>query len=117
LLGFETLPKAGEERADIIASILLENPERLCSFVRGIQKGAPVDAFATPEPDAMPGYESAVIMAAGTFTMGSSIELSADAPLREPYAAWLQGGITYYTGKIGIMAAVQTMINEGTLEI
>ncbi len=117
MLGFETLPKAGEERADIIASILLQNPERLCSFVRGIQKGAPVDAFATPEPDAMPGYESPVIMAAGTFTMGASIELSADAPLRAPYAAWLQGGITYHSGKIGILTAVQTMLSEGTLEI
>lgn len=117
LLGFETLPKAGRPRADIIASILLKNEQTLTSFIRGIQKGAPVDSFVVPEACDMPGYDSQVIMAAGAFTMGSSIELSADAPIREPYAAWLQGGITYPTGKAGVLLAVQQMIDEGTLDI
>lgn len=117
MLGYETLPKAGEPRADIIASILLKNENALCSFIRGIQHGAPVDSFATPEPSDMPGYESKVIMAAGAFTMGASIELSADAPIREPYAAWLQGGITYPTGRMGIILAAQNMLDEKTITL
>ncbi len=117
LLGFETLPKAGQPRADIIASILLKNEPTLTSFIRGVQKGAPVDSFVRPEACDMPGYDSQVIMAAGAFTMGSSIEFSADAPIREPYAAWLQGGITYPTGKMGVLLAVQEMLNDGTLTL
>ena len=117
MLGYETLPKSGEPRADIIASILLKNENALCSFIRGIQHGAPIDSFVTPEPWDMPGYESKVIMAAGAFTMGASIELSADAPIREPYAAWLQGGITYPTGRMGIILAAQNMIDEKTITI
>lgn len=117
MLGYETLPKAGEPRADIIASVLLKNEAALCSFIRGIQHGAPVDSFVTPEAADMPGYESKVIMAAGTFTMGASIELSADAPIREPYAAWLQGGITYPTGRMGIIIAAQNMLDEGTIKL
>lgn len=114
-LGYETLPKSGEPRADIIASILLKNEDALCSFVRGIQRGAPIDSFVVPEPWDMPGYESKVIMAAGAFTMGASIELSADAPIREPYAAWLQGGITYPTGRMGVILAAQNMLDEKTI--
>lgn len=117
LVGFETLPKAGQPRADIIASILLKNEATLKSFIKGIQKGAPVDSFVVPEACDMPGYDSQVIMAAGAFTMGASIELSADAPIREPYAAWLQGGITYPSGKAGVMLAVQEMINDGTVTL
>ncbi len=116
-LGYETLPKSGEPRADIIASILLKNEDALCSFIRGIQHGAPIDSFVTPEPWDMPGYESKVIMAAGAFTMGASIELSADAPIREPYAAWLQGGITYPTGRLGVILAAQNMLDEKTITL
>lgn len=117
MLGYETLPKAGEPRADIIASVLLKNEKTLCSFISGIQRGAPVDSYVTPEPIDTPGYESKVIMAAGAFTMGASIELSADAPIREPYAAWLQGGITYPTGRMGIILAAQHMLSEGTIKL
>lgn len=106
-LGFETFPKSTETRTDIIASICLENEERLTAFCRGIQAGSPVDSYVTPEAWDMPGYDSKVIMAAGAFTMGASIELSADAPIREPFAVWLQGGITYPTGKAGILKAAQ----------
>ncbi len=117
MLGFETLPGAGEPRTDIIASILLKNERALTSFIRGIQKGAPIDSFVVPEAWDMPGYESKVIMAAGAFTSGASIELSADAPIREPYAAWLQGGITYPSGRAGVMLAVQNMLDEGELRL
>ena len=86
--------------------------EGLCAFCRGIQAGSPVDAFVTPEPWAMPGYGDQVIMAAGTFVQGSSIELSADGPLRAPYTAFFQGGLTYESGRIGIMSAVQSVLGE-----
>ncbi len=115
-LGFEVYPKYDEDRTDIIQAVLLKNPEALTAFCQGIQKGAPVDAFVTPEAWDMPGYENPVIMAAGAFTMGSSIELSADAPMREPYAAWLQGGLTYYSAKAGIMLAAQSMLQKGYLK-
>lgn len=114
-LGFETLPKSDEIRTDIISSILLENEENLTAFCQGIQKGSPVDSYVSPEAWDMPGYESKVIMAAGAFTMGASIELSADAPIRPPFAAWLQGGITYPTGKTGVMVAAQEMYNRGLI--
>lgn len=114
-LGFETLPKSDETRTDIISSILLENEENLTAFCQGIQKGSPVDSYVSPEAWDMPGYESKVIMAAGAFTMGASIELSADAPIRPPFAAWLQGGITYPTGKTGVMVAAQEMYNRGLI--
>ena len=116
-LGYKTLPESGETRTDIIASILLENEENLVAFCQGIQKGSPVDSYVTPEAWDMPGYDSKVIMAAGAFTMGASIELSADAPIRTPFAAWLQGGITYPTGKAGVMLAAQEMYNKGLLRI
>ena len=116
-LGYKTLPESSEKRTDIIASILLENEKNLTAFCKGIQKGSPVDSYVTPEAWDMPGYESKVIMAAGAFTMGASIELSADAPIREPYAVWLQGGITYPSGKMGIMLAGQEMLNEGNITL
>lgn len=109
MLGYKVYPAYDAYRTDIIAAIELKTPENLIAFCQGIQKGSPIDSFVSPEPWAMPGYESEVIMAAGAFTMGASIELSADAPLREPYAVWLQGGLTYNTGKMGIMLAVECM--------
>lgn len=117
LLGFKTFPEADEKRTDIIASICLENEENLTAFCQGIQKGSPVDSFVTPEAWDMPGYESKVIMAAGAFTMGASIELSADAPIRDPFAAWLQGGITYPTGKTGVILAAQEMLNRNLINL
>lgn len=114
-VGFECFPKKDEPRGDIITAIKLQNEDNLIAFCQGIQKGSPVDSYVSPEPWDMPGYSSKVIMAAGTFTMGASIELSADAPLREPFAVWLQGGITYTSGKIGIMLAVQELINRNLL--
>ncbi len=117
LLGYEVFPSYDAHRTDIIAALKLGNEEALCAFCRGIQNGSPVDSMATPEPWEMPGYDSKVIMAAGAFTMGASIELSADAPLREPYAVWLQGGITYPSGKMGIMLAAGAMLKSGQLKI
>ena len=116
-LGFKTYPSASERRTDIISSICLENEERLTAFCCGIQSGSPVDSYVSPEAWDMPGYDSRVIMAAGAFTMGASIELSADAPIREPFAVWLQGGITYPTGKIGVLKAAQEMLNRGLLDL
>lgn len=117
MLGFECSPHKDDTRGDIITAIKLGNEKLLTAFCRGIQKGAPIDSFVTPEPWDMPGYSDKVIMAAGAFTMGASIELSADAPLREPFAVWMQGGITYTSGKLGVMLAVQEMINEGLISI
>ena len=117
LLGFGVTPAWDEPRTDIIQSVLTGSPETLCAFCQGIQKGAPVDSFVTPVPWDMPGYDSQVIMAAGAFTMGASIELSADAPLREPYAAWLQGGLTYPTGKAGVILSAQEMLSAGLLKL
>lgn len=115
-LGFKTFPESSEARTDIIASILLKNEQNLVAFCRGIQKGSPVDSFVTPEAWEMPGYDSKVIMAAGAFTMGASIELSADAPIRPPFAVWLQGGLTYPSGKTGVMFAAQEMYNSGLID-
>lgn len=117
LMGYEVIPRLDEPRADIIQSILLQKPEALIAFCRGIQKGAPVDSFVTPEPSPMPGYDSDVIMAAGAFTLGASVELSADAPLREPYAVWLQGGLNYHSGQLGVLLAAQEMLNQGLLNL
>ena len=104
-LGFDVEPEWNEKRYDIIQSVITHSPEGLCAICRGIQAGSPIDSFVTPEPWEMPGYSDKVIMAAGAFTQGSSIELSADGPLREPYTAYLQGGLTYESGKIGILSA------------
>ena len=114
-LGFNVEPKWSERRSDIIQTVITENPDKLCAFCRGIQAGSPVNAFVAPVPWAMPGYSDEVIMAAGAFTQGSSIELSADGPLRAPYTAFFQGGLTFQSGKIGILSAAQTMINEGLI--
>ena len=111
-MGFKTSPKYNEKRNDIVQLIMLENPENLCAFCRGLQKGSPIDSFVTPEPWDMPGYDSKVIMAAGTFTGGSSIELSADAPLREPFAVWMQGGLNFESGETAVKCAAQEVENE-----
>ena len=108
-LGFTVLPNGTEERHDIIQAIALETPERLCAFCEGIQAGAPVDSYVTPEPWDMPGYDSKVIMAAGAFVQGSSIELSADGPLREPYNVYFQGGVTWHHAKFGILMSLQKL--------
>ncbi len=117
LLGFTCTPRADEPRGDIVTALQLETPDNLIAFCQGIQKGSPIDSFVTPEPWDMPGYSSQVIMAAGAFTMGASIELSADAPLREPYAAWMQGGISYNSSRIGILLAAQEMLGRNLLHI
>lgn len=112
MLGYSCSPRKDEPRGDIITAVQLGNEENLCAFCRGIQQGAPVDSFVVPEPWDMPGYTSKVIMAAGAFTMGASIELSADAPIREPYAVWMQGGITYTSGKLGVMLAAKSLLDS-----
>ncbi|MBQ2997727.1 MAG: methionine gamma-lyase family protein [Oscillospiraceae bacterium] len=117
LCGFEADPAFDEPRTDIIETIALKTPEALCAFCRGIQSGSPIDAYVTPEPWDMPGYDSQVIMAAGAFNLGASVELSADAPLREPYSVWMQGGLTYPTAKMGVMLAAQSMMNEGLINL
>lgn len=112
-LGFEVTPDPAQRRADIIQTVVLGSPEALVAFCRGIQSGAPVDAFVTPEPYDMPGYDSQVIMAAGAFTGGASIEFSADGPMREPYAAWMQGGLNFHSAKTGLLLAAQQMLQAG----
>ncbi len=109
-LGYEVEPRWDEDRHDIIQTVITGSEERLCAFCRGIQMGSPVDSFVTPEPWAMPGYSDRVIMAAGAFTQGSSIELSADGPLRPPYTAYFQGGLTYESGKLGILFAADRIL-------
>ena len=111
-LGYEVSPKAEEPRYDIIQTIAFGKPEPLRRFCEGIQSGAPVDSFVTPEPWAMPGYDDPVIMAAGAFVQGASIELSADAPMREPYVCYMQGGLTYSSGKAGILLAAERIKTE-----
>lgn len=115
-LGFTALPDYRAYRTDIICSIKLGSPERLIAFCEGIQAASPIDSMAAPEPWDMPGYNCQVIMAAGCFTMGSSIELSADAPLREPYAVWLQGGTSYFAARVGVMNAAQRIIDKGLMK-
>ena len=110
-LGLPTLPSVEEKRSDIIQMVKLGDPELMKRFCLGIQAGAPVDSYVTPEPWAMPGYDDQVIMAAGAFIQGSSIELSADGPMREPYIVYMQGGLTYESGKLGIMMAVSAMLD------
>lgn len=115
LLGFKVTPTYDETRHDIIEAICLKNEENLIAFCQGLQKGAPVDSYVVPEPWDMPGYDSKVIMSAGAFTGGSSIELSADAPLREPYAVWMQGSLNFHSGKLGIMLAAEEMYKRGLI--
>lgn len=113
--GFESFPSGSEERHDIIQAITFGKPEGLIAFCEGIQAAAPVDSSFAPEPWDMPGYDSKVIMAAGAFISGSSIELSADGPLRDPYTAYFQGGLTWSHGKFGIMKAFQTLVDKGLI--
>ena len=117
LLGFECLPERGAAAGDIITVIELGSAAGLEAFCAGIQAGSPVDSYATPEAWDMPGYDSQVIMAAGTFTGGASIELSADAPVREPFAIYMQRGLTYGSGKIGVLKAAQTMLERGLISL
>ena len=116
-LGFPVIPNGSEERHDIIQAVTLKTPEGLIAFCRGIQAAAPVDSFVVPEPWAMPGYTSQVIMAAGAFVQGSSIELSADGPLAEPYTAYFQGGLTWHHAKFGIMMSAQKLYEAGLLRL
>lgn len=112
-MGFSVVPNGTEERHDIIQSITFGNPEGVIAFCQGIQAAAPVDSFVTPEPWDMPGYDSPVIMAAGAFVQGSSIELSADAPIKPPYAVYFQGGLTWYHAKLGILISLQKLCDAG----
>ncbi len=116
-LGFPVLPNGTEQRHDIIQAVTLQSPEALVAFCEGIQAAAPVDSHVTPEPWAMPGYDDEVIMAAGAFVQGSSIELSADGPLREPYAVYFQGGLTWYHAKFGILMSLQKMYEKGLADV
>ena len=115
--GFKCVPNATESRHDIIQAVELKSAEGMCAFCKGIQSAAPVDSYVTPVPGEMPGYDSEVIMAAGAFVQGSSIELSADGPIREPYAVYFQGGITWYHAKLGILKSFQEMINANLIKL
>ena len=114
--GYDVTPKYDEKRGDIVQCLGLENEESLVAFCQGIQSGSPIDSYVLPEPWEMPGYDSKVVMAAGAFTLGSSIELSADAPIREPFYAWIQGGLNYHSAKICAMLAAQSMLKKGLLK-
>lgn len=114
--GYSVTPKYNETRHDIVQCLGLENAESLVAFCQGIQSGSPIDSFVLPEPWDMPGYDSKVVMAAGAFTLGSSIELSADAPIREPYYAWIQGGLNFHSAKICAKLAAQQMEDKGLLK-
>lgn len=116
-LGFKVIPNSTESRHDIIQAVELGTPERLIAFCEGIQAAAPVDSYVRPEPYAMPGYNCDVIMAAGAFVQGSSIELSADGPLRAPYSVYFQGGLTWYHAKVGILKSFQRMYEQGLVEL
>lgn len=116
-LGFRVIPDGSESRHDIIQAVELGSPERLVAFCEGIQAAAPVDSYVRPVPAPMPGYDSDVIMAAGAFVQGSSIELSADGPMREPYGVYFQGGLTWYHAKLGIMMSLQKMYEKGLVKL
>ena len=108
-LGYDVEPRYNDRRADIVQTIIFRDPDKLIKYCQGIQMGSPVDSDSIPEPWDMPGYTDKVIMAAGAFTQGSSIELSCDGPIRDPYIAYMQGGLTYDYGKIGVLKAIQNM--------
>ena len=116
-LGFACVPGAAEDRHDIIQAVTLGSAEAMVAFCKGIQAAAPVDSYVTPEPWAMPGYDSDVIMAAGAFIQGSSIELSADGPIRPPYAVYFQGGLTWYHAKLGILMSLQKLVDAGIVHL
>ena len=111
-LGYHVDPRPHDERVDIVQNITFYDPDKLIQFTRGIQQGSPIDSFVTVEASDMPGYQDKVVMAAGAFTQGSSIELSCDGPIREPYIAYMQGGLTYEYGKLGLMKAVDMLLKE-----
>ena len=115
-LGYSVIPKGDEDRHDIIQAVTFGTPEAVIAFCQGIQAGAPVDSHVTPEPWDMPGYDSPVIMAAGAFVSGSSIELSADAPIKPPYAVYFQGGLTWQHAKFGILKSLQSLADRGLLD-
>ncbi|MCX8131969.1 MAG: methionine gamma-lyase family protein [Clostridia bacterium] len=115
-VGYETSPAYTDKRGDIIQAIKFNNPDSLIAFCQGIQKGSPVDAYVTPQPWDMPGYDCPVIMAAGAFVQGSSIELSADAPIKPPYIAYMQGGLVYEHVRLGVMIALQMMNDKGIIK-
>ena len=108
-LGYKTEPRYNEKRADIVQNIIFEDEEKLIKYCQGIQMGSPIDSNSIPEPWDMPGYTDKVIMAAGAFTQGSSIELSCDGPIRPPYIAYMQGGLTYEYGKLGVLKAIENL--------
>lgn len=116
-LGYEVLPKPFEKRSDIVQAIQMKDKDKVISFCQGIQKGAPVDSFVVPEPWDMPGYDCPVIMAAGAFVQGSSIELSADAPIKPPYTVYMQGGLTWFHSKIGIVLAIDKMYKDKRISL
>lgn len=116
-LGFPVIPNGTESRHDIIQAVTLGTPEGVIAFCQGIQAAAPVDSYVTPEPWDMPGYDSKVIMAAGAFVQGSSIELSADGPIKPPYAVYFQGGLTWYHAKLGILMSLQKLMDAGLVEL
>jgi len=116
-LGYHVVPNATESRHDIIQAVELRTPEAMLAFCAGIQAAAPVDSFATPVPWAMPGYDAEVVMAAGAFVQGSSIELSADGPIRPPYAVYFQGGLTWYHAKLGILMSLQKLVDAGIVTL
>jgi cystathionine beta-lyase family protein involved in aluminum resistance len=116
-LGYKVSPAWDAQRSDIIETVRLGTPEALIAFCEGVQAAAPVDSFVKPEPWDMPGYEDKVIMAAGAFIQGSSIELSADGPLRAPYNVYFQGGLTYEYSKIGVLMAAQKLLDKGLLSL
>ena len=116
-LGFRVVPAASEERHDIIQCVELKSPEGMLAFCKGIQSAAPVDSYVDPVPGDMPGYDSQVIMAAGAFVQGSSIELSADGPIRPPYAVYYQGGLTWYHAKLGVLLSLQKMLDAGLVTL
>ena len=110
-LGYDVEPSYQEDRVDIVQNIIFHDPNKLVSFTRGIQEGSPIDSNAVVEAWDMPGYQDKVVMASGSFTQGSSIELSCDGPIREPYIAYMQGGLTYDYGKLGLMKAVDNLLH------
>lgn len=116
-LGFQVVPNGSESRHDIIQAVTFGNPEGVIAFCQGIQAAAPVDSFVSPEPWDMPGYDAPVIMAAGAFVQGSSIELSADGPIKPPYAVYFQGGLTWYHAKLGILMSLQKLLDAGLVQI
>ena len=116
-LGFAVVPDSTESRHDIIQAVTLGTPEGMIAFCKGIQAAAPVDSFVSPEPWDMPGYDAPVIMAAGAFVQGSSIELSADGPIKPPYAVYFQGGLTWYHAKLGILMSLQKMVDAGIVAL